>query len=619
MLQVELEDDRLVLYDEDGNCKGDLCDKIEIPEKKINLLTGDTVSTIVLWNGESARSYEIKREDIVPSKIMHFLLKKNVNVTTGKDVNEALCNYLIRSDYNAKEEYFHDSIGFEEIDDKLVFLADKVIGVLGDDRDQSVYSNQEETACNGSLQTWLDMVNEEVIGKTELELALAIGVSAPLAYLLRKEGAFAEVPVVALVGTSSTGKTSTLRLIASMFGSPHEGVGLVKDMNATKVAFFKDLGRRPGFPLIIDEAMIKRDWNLSDAIYEVSKGIEKATCTSNRNLNVRSTFSGTVVFTSEKSILEDGKITGGKVARLVELTLDWFRDADHARRVSQKINANHGSAVYPLLGHILEKYEEDNLCFNEMFNEELAVLHNDNIITNSIEERLLNTYATIIVAAKVANDALGLALDVEAIKELLVKNHQKNAPVDSQADAFYYYLVEKVILNANNFPAKSDNKLGKKDPYPLYKMMGERVIDGDKQIIYISQETFKEFAEEKFTNYATLVPLLADKGLMRKDQHRHYKFKRTLNIGKVPCYGLIVDDWDMKPEAPKIDPKFQEKMRKQEEWLAMMAKEKEARMAKLLADDDDEEVVKEVVNGESDLQNLPQQSEIENGEELKSA
>lgn len=618
MLQVELKDDRLVLYDEEGEYKGDLCDKIEIPEKKINLLTGDTVSTIVLWNGESSRRYEIKREEIIPSKIMHFLLKKNVNITTGKDVNEALCNYLIRSDYNAKEEYLHDNIGFEEIDGKLVFLADKVIGTLGDEREQSSYSNPEETACNGNLQSWLDVVNEEIIGKTELELALAIGASAPLAYLLRKEGAFSEVPVVALVGTSSTGKTSTLRLIASMFGSPHEGVGLVKDMNATKVAFFKDLGRRPGLPLIIDEAMIKRDWNLSDAIYEVSKGIEKATCTSNRNLNVRSTFSGTVVFTSEKSILEDGKITGGKVARLVELTLDWFRDADHARRVTQKINANHGSAVYPLLGHILTKYEEDNRFFNEMFNEELTVLRDGNIITNSIEERLLNTYATILVAAKVANEALGLALDVEAIKELLVKNHQKNAPVDSQADAFYYYLVEKVVLNANSFPAK-DNKLGKKNPHPLYKMMGERVIDGDKQIIYISQETFKEFAEEKFTNYATLVPILAEKGLMRKDtKHRHYKFKRTLNIGKVPCYGLIVDDWDMKPEAPKTDPKKLEKQKKAEEWLAMMAKEKEARMAKLI-EDDDEEVAKEVVNGESDLQNLPKQSEIENGEELKSA
>ena len=618
MLQVELEGDRLVLYDEEGNYKDELCDKIEIPEKKINLLTGDTVSTIVLWNGKSSRSYEIKREEIVPNKIMHFLLKKNVNVTTGKDVNEALCNYLIRSDYNAKEVYFYDNLGFEEIDDKLVFLADKVIGTLGDDRDQSVYSNQEETACNGSLQTWLDVVNEEVIGKTELELALAIGASAPLAYLLRKEGAFAEVPVVALVGTSSTGKTSTLRLIASMFGSPQEGVGLVKDMNATKVAFFKDLGRRPGFPLIIDEAMIKRDWNLSDAIYEVSKGIEKATCSSNRNLNVRSTFSGTVVFTSEKSILEDGKITGGKVARLVELTLDWFNDADHARRLNQKINANHGSVVYPLLSYILAKYEKNNRCFNEMFQEELLVLRSCNIITNSIEERLLNTYATLLVAAKVVNEALGLALDVEAIKELLVSNHQKNAPVDSQADAFYNYLVEKVILNANCFPAKS-TKLGKKDPFPLYKMMGERIIDGDKQIIYISQETFKEFAEEKFANYSTLIPILADKGLMKKDKHRHYKFKRTLNLAPVLCYGLIVDDWDGKPEPPKIDPKKLEKMKKQEEWLAEMAKAREARMANLLEDDDDEEVVKEVGNSESNLQNLTQQSESEANEELKTA
>lgn len=599
MLQVELEDDRLVLYDDEGNCQGDLCDKIEISKKKINLLTGDTVSTIVLWNGDVSRSYEIKREELVPHKIIPFLLKKNVNIITSRDVTEALCNYLIRSDYNANEVYFHDTLGFEEVDGKLVFLANKVVGSFGDDKDGSLYNNPVETKLSGSFESWVNVIKEEVVGKAELELAIAIGASAPLAYLLRKEGAFSEVPVIALVGASSTGKTSTLRLIASIFGSPHEGVGLVKDMNTTKVAFFKDLGRRPGLPLIIDEAMIKRDWNLSDAIYEVSKGIEKATCTSNRNLNVRSTFSGTVVFTSEKSILEDGKITGGKVARIVELTLEWFRDADHARRLAQKINANHGSAVYPLLRHILVKYEEDNRCFNEMFQEELVELRDSNIITNSIEERLLNTYATILVAAKVANDALGLALDVEAIKELLVSNHQKNAPVDSQADAFYYYLVEKVVLNANHFPAKS-NKLGKKDQYPLYKMMGERIIDGEKQIIYITQETFKEFAEEKFTNYATLVPLLADKGLIKKDQHRHYKFKRTLNIGKVPCYGLIVDDWDAKPETPKIDPKFQEKMKRQEEWLA--------KMAKLTApDEDEEEIAKEVPEVATSLQNIPQE------------
>ena len=612
MLQVELEDDRLVLYDEENNCMGDLCDKIEILEKKINLLTGDTVSKIVVWNGESSRSYEIKREEIVPSKIMGFLLKKNANITTSKDIKDALCNYLIRSDYNANEEYFHDNIGFEEIDGKLVFLADKVIGNLGDARDKSLYSHPEETACRGSFESWLGVVNDEVIGKTELELALAIGASAPLAYLLRKEGAFAEVPVVALVGTSSTGKTSTLRIIASMFGSPHEGVGLVKDMNATKVAFFKDLGRRPGLPLIIDEAMIKRDWNLSDAIYEVSKGIEKATCTSNRNLNARSTFSGTVVFTSEKSILDDGKITGGKVARLVELTLNWFNDAEHARRLMQKINQNHGFAVYPLMGYILAKYEENNSYFSEMFNEELAVLRDCNIITNSIEERLLNTYATILLAAKVVNEALGLALDVEAIRNLLISNHKKNSPVDSQADAFYYYLVEKVILNANCFPAKKD-KLGKKNPHPLYKMMGERVIDGDKQIIYIAQDNFKKFAEEKFANYATLVPVLADKGLMRKDtKHRHYKFNRTLNIGKVPCYGLIVDDWDAKPKTPKIDPK---KQQKQEDWLAEMAR-------KISAPDEDnlvDELAKEVEIVATDVPNHPKKSKAKNVEKLQGA
>ena len=65
-------------------------------------------------------------------------------------------------------------------------------------------------------------------------------------------------------------------------------------------------------------------------------------------------------------------------------------------------------------------------------------------------------------------------------------------------------------------------------------------------------------------------------------------------------------------------------MRKQEEWLAMMAKEKEARMAKLLADDDDEEVTEASVGEEveanaTDLQNFPLQSESEANEELQAS
>jgi hypothetical protein len=64
-----------------------------------------------------------------------------------------------------------------------------------------------------------------------------------------------------------------------------------------------------------------------------------------------------------------------------------------------------------------------------------------------------------------------------------------------------------------------------------------------------------------------------------------------------------------------------------EDWLGrdalLKAESQKKRVIKrtknLLEDDEDEEVAKEVVNGESDLQNLPQQSEIENGEELKSA
>ena len=93
-------------------------------------------------------------------------------------------------------------------------------------------------------------------------------------------------------------------------------------------------------------------------------------------------------------------------------------------------------------------------------------------------------------------------------------------------------------------------------------------------------------------------------GLIKQDAHRHYRHKRTINYGKVPCYGIVMEDWLGRDALLKAESQKKRIIKKPKN---------------LLEDDEDEEVAKEVVNGESDLQNLPQQSEIENGEELKSA
>ena len=130
-----------------------------------------------------------------------------------------------------------------------------------------------------------------------------------------------------------------------------------------------------------------------------------------------------------------------------------------------------------------------------------------------------------------------------------------------------------------------------------------------------------KMAEEKFPNYSTLIPILADKGLMKKDKHRHYKFKRTLNSSPVYCYGLLIRDLEAEEAMRKKEEELQRKKLKRK--LASQKIAQSPQMVNLLADDDDEiieaKVVEEVINGESDLQNHPQQSESEANEELQAS
>ena len=553
---IEPVDNALVCVDESGEVQGKLCERIELLKKSADLLTGDTTIEIAIWVGGVPEVYQVDREKLIPKNLYTMLLQKGVNISGDPDTLASLSEYLFDKDSELPIQYSHNQLGFVETNDGIVFLHKKPIGNLKDAKIESEFNSTGEIDSKGSVDSWAKMVQEEVLGHTYLELALAIAASAPIVHLLRLEGAYAEVPIVALVGASSTGKTSTLRLMASMFGSPLEGTGLIKDLNATKNAFFKDLGQRQGFPLLIDEAMLKRDWSLSNAIYELSKGIEKATCTSTRKLNERSTFSGTVVLTSEKNILDDGEITEGKLARFLELNFPWFDNADHAMRVNSKVNANFGTAAKPYLEYVVSNYLDNNNFFNSLFEEELNKLDELDFIKDNIERRLMNIYATIIVAARTVNEALKINLDVAIIRDLLVNNHMQKAPVESQALALYDHLMQKIHLNASYFPIKGT----KKPPVSLFgRMMGQIEEKGDQRVVFIMDETFNKFALEKFANYATLVPILADKGMMLKDKHRHYKFKRTFEIGKVPCYGLIVNDSNKKAANTKLKKKDIEK------------------------------------------------------------
>ena len=76
----------------------------------------------------------------------------------------------------------------------------------------SCYSVPSKTAPSGTFEAWRKLMVNEAVSRPNMELILALGAVAPVAHLLREAGIISLIPMFALIGHSSTGKTISLTL-----------------------------------------------------------------------------------------------------------------------------------------------------------------------------------------------------------------------------------------------------------------------------------------------------------------------------------------------------------------------------------------------------------------------
>ena len=573
-------ENRFLWYvDDDGEVIGKASQEFAIVRKRCDLINEDTEVFLRIWRDDRYRDHKIDRTKLNLKCLPSFLLKKNVTLPTNPDWLAELCDHAMATDSEAPIEYYHKNLGFEEVDGSLVYLAGKPIGNLSEEEKTSTYYDKKALSSRGSFDSWRQVMQEEVIGNIPLELALSIGASAPLVHLLREDGVFAELPVIALIGDSSTGKTLAMRAMGALDGSPAEGIGRLKDLNATIAAFFKMMGTQKGTIFLFDEMTGKGDWNISDVLYQAVKGIERARCKPNGELSDRATFSGTIVLSGEKSLLENEKLNVGMLARIVELSLPWSNSKEHAERLCRKLHENHGCAIYPLVESILSKYEANKTVFVDMFDEEVNTLMKIAPTEYNTDGRVYNIYATLLVAAKVASEAWQLPLNVEAIREILLENHKKKKPLATQAKRLYDLVMAKVNQNTSCFPDRVIR--GGMADIVSSRVLGRRDKRGEQVTVWITKKAFQEFVKDEFPNPTPLFAELAKQELMVTDAYRHYAFERRLVIGTCMCHGfkisIMADDQSIIKTLPK--PK----------------KKKPININLLLDDEDEKEIIEETV------------------------
>lgn len=524
-----------------------LCEEVGVLKKIRNVLTRQIQIVMYIWTDGSMEQFTMSRSAYANRRtLLEKLYDMNLSFLDTQENVLSLMNYIMETDKAAPVEYVHDKLGFYTLKSgEMVFLADKMVGLPDV---VSHYTGSVATAPKGTVEGWLTGVHELVSNHVNLAFALAISISAPIAHLLREQKVFAEIPIWCFVGVTSSGKTTALRLQESFWADSAESGALIGDLYGTKAWFFATLSERIGLPLILDEATEAADLTndgikLVTGIYALSKGYDKGRCKSSGEPNERKKFSGCIVMSSERSVLNQSQVNMGYYARMVELSLRWTDSAEHSRRIVETFAQNCGTAWLPFMEALFNIHRNDPDSLKRMFNQELSTLKKMVGSVSAIGERPLNMFATVMVAANMANEVLKLDLNIPEMRNLIVQLYDEIPKETDLARKLYDGINGYIIDHSGRFPEKDNRGHYMAPPIDQW---GERSTENGQKVCWIMDKKFEEAAKAAgFANYTQLLSMMCDRGMIKsfnKGKYRGYRdSKHRLNGIQHPCYCVILE------------------------------------------------------------------------------
>lgn len=520
MLEYSFSNHRLILTDEDGNSE-DFCEEARVVKVITHLPLNKVSVEVLLWSPQMGKNrIECSHAEITSNPIS-VLAQYGLSLANTKQNASILANVLLDTKRRAEQTYRHDILGFGTLAKQRVFFGAKLVGSQVNSR----HINKVALSSAGTFAEWRQGVSQYAQDHPPLQLALALGACSPVAALLLEQDLLKAIPLVALIGESSTGKTSALKLMASIWGKPAIGTGVIDTLLDTPNRFFANLGQKHGFPAFIDETSCLTNWDFTREIYNLSLGKERGRCNPDGSPRPENTWRNAIIFTGETSMLAQSNQNGGLMARLLELTLPWTKDQESSDNMTNFLAGCYGTAYVPLIEHLLAMDPQEIV---KQFQEAQEQIRDRFSSISSVDRRLTNLFALVLMTAKIIKLAWDIPIDEDGILALLPQ-HSPTTMLQEQANRFHSLLMEKVLANTIHFPEKgalrgAQSIWGYKDEYH------------GRSCIWICADQFntigRGFGEDNF--HAIKRQLVKD-GLLAKF-HDRYAIRRELLGLPVTCY-----------------------------------------------------------------------------------
>lgn len=307
----------------------------------------------------------------------------------------------------------------------------------------------------------------------ECSLAVFAALAAPLLHMLR-QGNFA----VHLSGDSSRGKTSMLRIAASVFGDPRS-TGWVASWNTTLSGLEHRASLLNDLPQIYDEVGVVGVEAAEQYVYTLCNGEGRQRSTKELNLRETLRWRTVVLSTGERELADEASANTGAQARVINLSVNNFGGLG-AAAIDEAVTAcalQHGAVGRAWLQWLVSLDEDDARMLREQHAEYAAELRGIAEATGDrIGQRVAGYFATMALAENHVFALFGLGADdgrtvVELFRD---RGAEPDARVKPLAERVLDVLREWVAAEPSAFPDKQIAGLEPEKQHRVHGYTGHR-------------------------------------------------------------------------------------------------------------------------------------------------
>lgn len=241
--------------------------------------------------------------------------------------------------------------------------------------------------------------------------------------------------IVDLSGSTSQGKTTTLKLAASVWGTNR----LINEWNSTKVSIERKAAYLNSFPLLMDDTRKAEEKLLQQIIYQFSGGRSKGRG-SVTGSQKEYTWNNILISTGEVSLTEYAKNAGGAAARVIPIIDEPLKkDLDMVLKLHEAVEKHFGVAGIEFIKYWIankENLKSDYLVYRNLYSQKAG--------NNEVLSRLSAYYAAVHFAGTILQ-RLGFNVHLDSLERLFEELAEENKATDKPKQ-----MMEEILIDLDS-------------------------------------------------------------------------------------------------------------------------------------------------------------------------